>query len=45
MMLCPLQAGNHFLTLTDGLEQLGELGRLVQWEGAQDVSFELLDEP
>jgi hypothetical protein len=33
-------AGNHFLTVTDGWEQLRELGRLVLWEGAQDVLFE-----
>jgi hypothetical protein len=33
-------AGNHFLTVTDGREQLRELGRLVLWEGAQDVRFE-----
>ena len=30
-------AGNHFLTLTSGLEQLPELGRLVLWEGAQPI--------
>ena len=30
-------AGNHFLTVTEGREQLRELGRLVLWEGAQDV--------
>jgi len=35
-------AGNHFLTLTSGLEQLTDLGQKVQWEGAQDVKFELL---
>jgi hypothetical protein len=33
-------AGNPFLTLTDGLEQLPELGRLVLWKGARDVCFE-----
>jgi len=35
-------AGNHFLTITDGLEKLGELGRKTLWEGAQDVMFELV---
>ena len=35
-------AGNPFLTLTDGLDQLPELGRLVLWEGAQDVCFEMV---
>ena len=33
-------AGNHFLTLTDGMDQLAELGRLVLWEGAKDICFE-----
>ena len=33
-------AGNHFLTLTDGLEQLPKLGRLALWEGAQDILVE-----
>jgi hypothetical protein len=33
-------AGNHFLTITEGAEQLRELGRLVLWEGAQDIVFE-----
>ena len=33
-------AGNHFLTITEGREQLLELGRRVLWEGAQDVLFE-----
>jgi hypothetical protein len=32
-------AGNHFLTITEGMEQLKALGRLVLWEGAQDVRF------
>jgi hypothetical protein len=30
-------AGNHFLTVTSGKEQLEELGRRVLWEGAQQV--------
>lgn len=33
-------AGNHFLTITEGLERLGELGRKTLWEGAQAVVFE-----
>ena len=35
-------AGNHFLTLTGGLQNLNALGKLVQWEGAQDVSFQIM---
>lgn len=35
-------AGNHFLTVVNGNEQLRELGRLVLWEGAQDILFEKL---
>lgn len=34
-------AGNHFLTITEGREQLAELGRRVLWEGAQDIVFDL----
>src|ERR1700755_3337016 len=33
-------AGNHFLTVVEGNEQLRELGRTVLWEGAQDIVFE-----
>jgi uncharacterized protein DUF3830 len=33
-------AGNHFATIVAGGERLGELGRKVLWEGAQDVVFE-----
>jgi hypothetical protein len=33
-------AGNHFATVEGGREHLAELGRLVLWEGAQDVRFE-----
>ena len=32
-------AGNHFITLTSGLEYLPELGRRVLWEGAQHIRF------
>jgi len=35
-------AGNHFLTVVQGREQLREMGRLVLWEGAQDIEFEEL---
>ncbi|AMM24508.1 DUF3830 family protein [Variovorax sp. PAMC 28711] len=35
-------AGNHFLTIVEGKEQLRELGTKVLWEGAQDVLFELV---
>jgi hypothetical protein len=32
-------AGNHFITLTSGLENLPELGRRALWSGAQDIRF------
>ena len=32
-------AGNHFLTIVEGGEQLQELGEKVLWEGAQAISF------
>ncbi|MFK7871190.1 MAG: DUF3830 family protein [Roseobacter sp.] len=34
-------SGNHFITLTSGLENLKTLGNAVLWEGAKDISFEL----
>jgi hypothetical protein len=34
-------AGNHFLTITKGRENLRELGKLTLWKGAQDIVFEL----
>ncbi len=36
-------AGNHFLTIVEGKEQLRALGHKVLWEGAQDIIFEALD--
>ena len=34
-------AGNHFLTIIEGRENLRALGLKTLWEGAQDISFEL----
>ena len=34
-------AGNHFVTLTSHLAQLPALGKLVLWQGAQDILIEL----
>ncbi|CAN5295106.1 DUF3830 family protein [soil metagenome] len=33
-------AGNHFMTIVEGREQLRPLGVKVLWEGAQDIVFE-----
>jgi hypothetical protein len=33
-------AGNHFLTITEGKENLRKLGELTLWEGAQDIVFD-----
>jgi hypothetical protein len=35
-------AGNHFLTIVEGGEQLRSLGQYVLWQGAQDILFEAL---
>ena len=34
-------AGNHFITITSGLENLAALGKMTLWKGAQDILFEL----
>ena len=36
-------AGNHFLTIVEGREQLGELGRRIVWVGAQEIRVERND--
>jgi hypothetical protein len=33
-------AGNHFLTIEKGQENLRKLGEIVLWQGAQDIIFE-----
>jgi hypothetical protein len=33
-------AGNHFLTVVEGLDQLRPLGEATLWEGAQPILFE-----
>ena len=35
-------AGNHFLTIVEGRENLRTLGNKVLWEGAQEVFFEAI---
>ncbi len=34
-------AGNYFLIIEEGLENLTALGKKCLWEGAQDITFEL----
>lgn len=33
-------SGNHFLTITEGGDQLDAMGRMVLWQGAQPIRFE-----
>jgi hypothetical protein len=32
-------AGNHFLTVVEGMENLLPLGQMVLWQGAQQIAF------
>ena len=32
-------AGNHFATIYEGNERLADLGELVLWKGAQEITF------
>ena len=34
-------SGNHFMTITSGLENLSALGKKVLWEGAMDIRIEM----
>jgi hypothetical protein len=38
-------AGNHFLTVVEGNENLRPLGEKTLWEGAQDIVFDRADRP
>ena len=35
-------AGNHFATIVEGNEHLSELGDIVLWKGAQEITFSAL---
>jgi uncharacterized protein DUF3830 len=36
-------AGNHFATIYDGNDRLKDLGELVLWRGAQEISFNTIE--
>ncbi len=36
--------GNHFLTIEDNLDELAKVGVEVLYEGAHDITFELVEE-
>ena len=33
-------AGNHFITIISGLENVAPLGKMTLWKGAQDILFQ-----
>ncbi|WP_158807120.1 DUF3830 family protein [Beijerinckia sp. L45] len=35
-------AGNHFITITSGLDNLYALGNLILWEGAQKINISIV---
>ena len=35
-----LLPGNHFATITEGVDLLEDVGRMVSWEGAQSIRIE-----
>lgn len=35
-------AGNHFLTIVEGRDNLEAMGKMVLWQGARPISFEAL---
>ncbi len=37
-------SGNHFLTITEGLDRLYEFGRKVLYEGAQKIEIKMIEE-
>jgi hypothetical protein len=36
-------AGNHFMTITGGIENLAALGKMILWQGAQEIRFAMQD--
>ena len=36
-------AGNHFLSILEGFDRLEEFGKKVLWQGAQEITFSLME--